>query len=317
MRYRLLSLALCILCAAGCVRERQKTEEATPKPRTAEEAAAELGNPLLANKGDINAINYNVSTTEQLESIDNGAGEELIWTNPDDPDAEIPELTEAFQNKWKGNGWQTDMKWAIKLARRQELPLLIWFHDSVVSPKSNALGREYLNTPEFNDWSNGRIVRLRLDSGTSLDDATADKAKYSYRQINALQQRYGLKKKPSFVIITPDGKIVERIDGFDGFLSGFILDLQNAVKLAEKEYRTRRADLQEYGYREWQSARGDKKVFAKFVRYDEEKQIVYLKESGGRVSRTKLSSFSREDADYLLELAEQKKKKKKKHEQQI
>lgn len=308
-------LSICgVVCLAACAGKREVVEK-TPvaEPRTAEEAAAELGNPLLANKGDINAITYNVSTSEQLEQIDNGSGEELIWTNPDDPDAEIPELTEAFENRRNGNGWQSDMGWAIRLARRQELPLLIWFHDSVISPKSNALGQEYLNTKEFNDWCKDRIIRLRLDSGTSLNDATADKAKYSYREINALQQRYGLKKKPSFAIITPSGRIVSRIDGFDGFLTGFIRELQDGVKAAEAEYRKHKEALRARGFRDWASARSGKKVFAKFVRYDADKKVVYLKEDGGRVSRTKLSSFSQEDTEYILSQAE--KKEKKPHEQ--
>lgn len=282
--------------------------------RTAEQASAELGNPLLANKGDINAITYNVNTSEQLESIDNGSDEELIWTNPDDPDADIPELTEAFENRRHGNGWQTDMGWAIRLSRQQELPLLVWFHDSVISPTSNALGRDYLNTKEFNEWCKNRLIRLRLDSGVSLDDASADKARYSYREINSLQQRYGLKKKPSFAIITPSGKIVERIDGFDGYLSGFIRDLQEGVKLAEQAYKKHKEDLRDRGFREWGSAHGEKKVFAKFVRYDAEKKVVYLKESGGRISRTKLNAFCQEDVDFILSQAD-KQKKKKPHEQ--
>lgn len=318
MKYLRLSLCACMLLVTACKSKREVVESiSSAEPRSAEQAAAELGNPLLANRGDINAHNLKVSTTEQLESIDNGVEEELIWTNPDDPNAEIPELDEAFANRRNGNMWQSDMNWAIKLSRTQELPLLIWFHDSVVSPKSNALGREYLNTPEFNDWCNGRIIRLRLDSGASLDEATADKAKYSYRQIGALQQRYGLKKKPSFAIITPSGKIVQRIDGFDGYLSGFIRDLQDGVKQAEQEYKNHMQELRQRGYRDWRSSRGNKKVFAKFVRYDEEKKAVYLKESGGRISRTKLSSFCQEDVDYLLTLAKEKGKKKRHHEQQI
>lgn len=304
-------LSVCgILCLVACTTRREVVEDTPlPEKRTAEQAAAELGNPLLANKGDINAITYNVGTSEQLEQIDNGSDEELIWTNPDDPDADIPELTEAFENRRNGNGWQSDMGWAIRLARRQELPLLVWFHDSVISPKSNALGKEYLNTKEFNDWCKDRIIRLRLDSGTSLNDATADSAKYNFRQINALQQRYGLSKKPSFAIITPSGKIVSRIDGFDGFLTGFVRELQEGVKVAEATYKRHKEELRERGYREWVSVRSGKKVFAKFVRYDEEKKAVYLKEDGGRVSRTKLSTFSPADVEYILSRKPQKKKK--------
>lgn len=296
------TLCVCaILCAAACTSKREVVEKKPiATPTSAEQAAAELGNPLLANKGDINAITYNVHTSEQLEQIDNGSGEELIWTNPDDPDADIPELTEAFENQRNGNAWQSDMGWAIRLSRRQELPLLVWFHDSVISPKSNALAKEYLNTKEFNDWCKDRIIRLRLDSGVSLNDATSDKAKYNYREINALQLRYGLKKKPSFAIITPSGRIIKRIDGYDGYLNDFINELRDGVQAAENEYKRHKSELRDRGFRDWVSSRSGKKVFAKFMRYDEEKKTVYLKEDGGRISRTKLSSFSQEDVEYIL-----------------
>ena len=310
----LCSCALCLLPPA-CI-SHTESEKATPntQKKTADEAAAALGNPLLANKSDINAVNYNVSTSEELEKIDNGSDEELIWTNPDDPDADIPALTEAFRNQRLGQGWQADMTRALLLSRRQELPLIIWFHDSVISPKSNALGKEYLDTKEFDNWCKGRVIRLRLDSGASLNDSSADKAQYHYRDINSLQRRYGLTKKPSFAVISASGKVVTRINGFDGYLSSFVSELQHGVKAAELDYRQYKDRLRSLGYREWTSSGSDAKVFAKLLRYDENKKLVYLKEGGGRVSRTKLSLFSRADADFIMAQPKTSRERKKKHE---
>ena len=288
--------------------EEEKPGDAKQKV-TAEQAAASMGNPLLANKGDINAVNVSVRTEEELENIDNGSEEELVWTDPDHPDAEIPGLNEIFENKKLGLGWQVDMGRAIQLARQNERPLVIWFHDSLISPRSNALGKEYLDTKEFDAWCKDRVVRLRLDSGASMDDATADKAKYSAERINSLQRRYGLTKKPSIAIITPSGKISARIDGFDGFLSSFARELQDGVKKAEDDYSAYKKGLEERGYREWHSAKGDQHVFGKLMRFDRKNQVVYLKESGGRVTRTKLSHFCPEDAEYLLTTSKDKKRK--------
>lgn len=315
MKTRLIVLCISLLATSCAIRtEKESASGATPKHKTAEEAAAALGNPLLANKEDINAINYNVSTSEELEKIDNGSDEELIWTNPDDPNAEIPGLNEAFRNQRLGQGWQSDMTRAIRLSRRQELPLIVWFHNSVISPKSNALSSAYLDTKEFDNWCKDRVVRLRLDAGVSMNDATSDKAQYHYRDINALQRRYGLTKTPSFAIISPSGKIVSRINGFDGFLNSFIADLEDGVKQAEAEHKQHKNHLRSLGYREWTSSRSNEKIFAKLLRYDEDKKLVYLKESGGRVSRTKLASFSQEDADFILAQPTKKPGKKKKHE---
>ena len=309
---RFLTPCLWALCVAACVHH----EEVDPTPaageRTAEEAAAQLGNPLLANKGDINAVNINVSSSEELEKIDNGSDEELIWTTPDDPDAEIPGLAEAFENKIHGNGWQSSFARAAQLARRQEMPLVVWFHDSVLSPKSKELGEDYLNTKEFDSWSRDRVVRLRLDSGASLNDSTADSAPYSYHKINSLKKSYGLKEKPAVAVISANGKIMARIDGYDGDVGYFVKELHEGVQKAEQEYRKHISSLRERGYRDWRSRNGAKSVFAKVMRVDDEKKIIFLKENGGRVTRTRFSSLSQEDLDYLDTLRSKSKALKKK-----
>lgn len=300
----LLTLCACTLCMApiACVRHELSNAEPVAETRTAEQAAAALGNPLLANKGDINAVTVNVSSSEDLEKIDNGSDEELIWTDPDNPDAEIPGLSDAFQKKFQGNGWQDNFATAARLARRNELPLIIWFHDSLLSPKSKELAKDYLDTAEFDNWCRDRVVRLRLDSGASLSDSSESQSLYSHHKINALKKFYGLKQKPAVAIISANGKIVARIDGYDGLLPYFINDLKAGVEEAQKEYRDYRQGLRRRGYRDWRSANGSKSVFAKVMRVDDAKQLVYLKEEGGRVTRTRFSSLSREDLDYIDDL---------------
>lgn len=308
MNLRLPGMALLGLALAACTHREVEDEVPVAQPQTAEQAMAELGNPLLANKGDLNAVNYSVGSSEELEKIDNGTEEELIWTNPDDPDADIPGLAEAFENKRLGNGWLIDMNQAVRLARRQERPLIVWFHDSVISPKSKELAQEYLDTKEFDAWCRDRVVRVRLDSGASLDDSTSHQAKYSFRRINALQKRYGLKKKPSLAVITPSGKIVQRLDGYDGFLATFVQELKAGVISAEREYKNYKQQYVDMGYREWHQRRGDHTVFAKVMRLDEQHDVVYLKEPGGRVSRTKLAAFREDEELYLRSLLPQKMK---------
>ncbi len=270
--------------------------------KTAEEVAKSLGNPLLANKGDLRAVNVSVSSEEELKNYDSGSQEELVWTDPDNPDAEIPGLTAIFENKKLGHGWQNDLGRAIYLARKQELPLIVWFHDSLISPKSTQLGNEYLETSDFLDWARDKAVLARLDSGASLDDNRTSSAKYRLTDIDALKNRYGLSARPAFAVITPNGKIVARIDGFDGFVSGFAQEIKADVRLAQKKYEEYKAELVDAGFRNWKSARGNSVVFAKLMRVDPVQRVVYLRESGGRVTRTKLSHFCKEDVDYLQSL---------------
>lgn len=306
IRFRLALLLAVSLPVLSCVHTREEKPAMGKSETTAEEVARNIGNPLLANKGDMNAVNISVASEEELKKIDNGSEDELVWTDPDHPDAEIPGLTAIFENKRLGRGWQVDMERAIQLARKQELPLIVWFHDSVISPRSGQLGKEYLETKEFEDWASTHAVCVRLDSGASSGDSGADKVKYRAENINALQHRYGLSKKPSFAVITPNGKITARIDGFNGFLSGFAQELKAGVALAQKKYGEYKEELAERGYRDWKSARGNASVFAKLMRVDPEQEVVFLRESGGRVTRTKISHFCKEDADYLRSLLPQK-----------
>jgi hypothetical protein len=53
-------------------------------------------------------------------------------------------------------------------------------------------------------------------------------------------------------------------------------------------------------------------LFARLQRFDEVKQLVYLKEYGGRISRIKLQRFCKEDRDFVLNERETKPGKKKK-----
>ena len=297
-------IALCIgvLGPLGCVRHEVAEPSQVSKPRTLEEAAADLGNPLLASRGDINAVNVNVATSAELESVDNGSDEELIWTDPDNPDAEIPGLTDAFENRLQGNTWQLNFTNAVRMARRQEMPLVIWFHDSVLSSRSKELGEDYLNTKEFDAFCHNRVVRLRLDAGASISDTGADNAPYSYQKINALKKSYGLKEKPAVAVVSPNGRIVARLDGYDGHMPAFRAELTEGVARAEQEYRSYKEKLRARGYRDWHARRGSKSIFAKVMRVDDAKGVVYLKESGGRTSRTRLSNLSEEDVEYLDEL---------------
>lgn len=291
---------LVCLSLPGCIRTEEELPD-TGRPKTAQEASANMGNPLLPNKGDFNSVNVNVSTSEELEKFDNGSNEELIWTDPDNPNAEIPELTAAFQNKRMGTGWQENLSRAISLSRRQELPLVIWFHDSLLSRKCKALAADLMNTKEFDAWSRSRVIRLRLDSGAAVGDSTADSAPYSAEKINSIRRFYGLKHKPSVVVISANGKITGKLDGYNGNVEKYAQDLGRAVTDAEKSYKTHKDELRTRGYREWHGQHSSKVIFAKLMRVDDTRRMVYLKQDGGRITHTRMDNLSQEDIDYLEE----------------
>lgn len=307
IRWAVAAAVSAALTACLSTAEHDKTERVNEHQRLSmEEAAAQMGNPLLANKGDLTAENYNVSTSEELEKIDNGADGVVTFTDPDNPDKEIAEITEAFESRRNGNGWMADYGRALRFAHRECRPLVIWFHDSVISPKSGRLGEQLLETAAFNEWCRDRVVRVKLDSGASIDDRTRDSAKYSREAINRLALRYGLKKKPAIAVVAPTGRFIVGMDGFSGFTDEAEDIIKTGVQDCEKELKTYFTKLEGRGYRTWHSANGQMTLFAKLHRYDETHRMVYLKEYGGRITRTKLMRFADDDVEYLREELEKK-----------
>ncbi len=312
-------MGLLVSCSVSQPPEKEPQEniprpEDINKPRMGFEAESMPGmNPLLTGGAvDPNAQSYNVTTSEELEKIDNGAEGEVYFTDPDNPDAEIAGITAAFEARRNGNGWLDNYGTATRLAHRECRPLIIWFHDSVIAPRSALLGEELLDTPAFNEWCRDRVVRLKLDSGASIDDRTRSSARYSRDAIERMARRYGLKRKPALAVVSPRGKFVIGIDGYNDFTQQIEATLKEGVLLAEKEMDEYREKLAPKGYRTWTSATGGVTTFARLQRFDEEKQMVYLKEYGGRITRTKLRRFCKEDCEFILNKQEEKRAKKKK-----
>lgn len=295
-----LSVLLCCLLVAACSTHKE-LDERPANPLSGEQGQQLAGftaNPLLPGGGGLGAETMKVTTEEELKKVDNGAEGELIWTDPDNPDADIPGLTAAFENRRKGNGWLNNLGRGIKLAKYEGRPLLIWFHNSVTSPKSKQLAAHLLETEKFNIWCKDRIIRVKLDGGAGMDETGGDNARYSTGSITNLARRYGLQHIPALVVINPRGKICTRIDGYRGFLAEVETQLVHGVEQAEQSYATYKKELMGRGYRDWTSRRGEK-LFAKLQRYDDKKGVVYLREPGGRVSRTRLERFCKADVNYL------------------
>lgn len=299
-RYTLLLPCALLLAACSSTKKEQQDDAKTRMAMMERaKAAQQLGNPLLPNGGDPNAVNYNVSTSEELEKIDNGAEGEVYFTDPDNPDADIEGITEAFESKRHGNGWMGDYMAARRFARQENRPLLIWFHDSVLSPRSGELGEHLLDSPDFNAWCKDRVVRIKFDSGVAIDDKTRDGAKYGIDTIRRYAKQYGLTKRPALAIVSPRGELIMGIDGYTGFLQETESQIKEGIQRCEQEILEQRAKLAAKGYREWHAAKNDAKVFAKIQRIDDEHGRVYLKKEGGRISRTKIANLAQEDRDFI------------------
>ena len=328
--FRSVILALGVLLLASCSLQQQKTQEKPEtevlydpnKPRMGFEDASQPGmNPLLpGGTVDPNAKSYNVTTSEELAQIDNGAEGEVYFTDPDNPDADIEGITNAFETLRSGNVWLGHYGRATRMAHRECRPLIIWFHDSVIAPDSVSLGAALLDTPEFDEWCRDRVVRLKLDTGADLaEHKPGTTIRYGREAIDRLARRYGLSRKPALAVISPQGKFVMGIDGYDSSAAQMEILLKEGVILAEKEILEHQKKLEPKGYRTWTSATGEVSVFARIQRFDPEKQMLYLREYGGNIQKLKLHRLCKEDQEIVLkeQLAKEERKAKKKRKSRV
>ncbi len=308
-RMWLLAPLLCLLLGSCSLWQDAPEEESKPKDAAADAALNQEMNPLLLSGGDVSGENYNVSTPEELAKIDNGAEGELYFTDPDNPEADISGISNAFERRRSGNQWISNYLGGLRLARKEGLPIIIWFHDSVISPKSKLVARELLKTEEFDQWSEGKVVRICLDSGLSMDEMNAGgAARDNQVTIQRLSQRYKVHKKPSFVIISASGRVVTRIDGYDGYINQLALSLKAGVKAAEEDFDPYRDRKRHQGYRDWHSRDETQSIFAKAMRYDSKNQVLYMRDYTGRQLKSPLDSFSPADRDYIEQRHQQAKR---------
>lgn len=304
---RLAAMLCSTVLFSACSQHTETPGRTNAKPGAAD-AAGFMNNPLLPGANNPNAINMRVSSEADLRKVEGSAEEdEIIWTDPDNPDAEIDELNAAFENRRQGTGWLADYGQALKLCRRQGKPLIIWFHDSVASPKSKALGRELLETPAFDAECKERTIRVKLDSGAAIDETGKHNARYSLTAINRLASKYGINRRPGVVVICPhSGKVTARVNGMGNYTFDVNSELLNGVQEAEASYEQYKRKLTSQGFRTWTERTGKNTLFAKLMRFDEKNNFVYLKDPGGKISKTRLERFSKADISYLDEHARKK-----------
>lgn len=305
LRFTALAMAL-LLPACGTVRtgvaKLSQSEAEEPSPfgptgipshlrRTPAEAAA-------AAAGSSGSASVRVSL-EDLTPVD-----QLIFTNPDDPDASLIELSSILVAPPKGP-WETDEKVARRRSLSEGKPLLIWFTDSSGSPLCRTLDKELFSTPEFESWASSRLVRLRVDAiyNERLEGGSIDE-QFTYnidrrRAVAELKKRYKILGHPSLVMLKPDGEVVGRYRGFKRGQADYFWGLmKHGEAVASTAYASWRADMEKKGYRTWSDGR-DRSLFAKLLSY-KNGQLVLIEPDGTR-SRTREGSLSGVDQKWIYD----------------
>lgn len=123
----------------------------------------------------------------------------------------------VLQRRTVGFDWPGNLDKALKQARAQKRRVLVFF---TASPKSATARRIIQTTLDKNAGAMGkaRVIKVNISLDTELKSSPA--------------VRYKISSLPTFVLLSPDGKELNRREGFVGevdFRNGF-LDCSKVVK---------------------------------------------------------------------------------------
>lgn len=230
--------------------------------------------------------------------------DDLIFTDPDNPNANLPELSTILENKKRGP-WEASEAIAKQRSVSEGKPLLIWFTNSMNSPMCLALSQELFSQHEFGDWASEKIVRLRVDQSAKLEDDDLGLDQQMTQEINIKQYVEKLRKKykvlgtPTLIMTKPNGDVILRRSGYKRGDSKFVLgQIQHAEAVSLNSHKAWKKSLEGKGYRDWNDRKG-RKVFAKMVNYS--KGTLTFIEPSGRRSRTSESALSDQDRQWIVE----------------
>ncbi|GAA5119716.1 thioredoxin family protein [Luteolibacter yonseiensis] len=235
------------------------------------------------------------------------SADEIAYTNPDDPEAGVPELGDLLLAPKRGP-WEESETIAKQRAMREGKPLLIWFTDSQTSPMCKALSQELFSTNDFGNWATENIVRLKVDSFVSKEDVQdmkseeADDYRARVKEYNIrLKKRYKIMGYPSLVMVSPNGEVVGRYRGYKRGDSTFLFgQFKHSAEVSVQSIKGWHGSLEKKGYREWQDRKG-RKIFAKLTSYSSGSGVLNFIEPDGTRSRTTESKLSDEDRAWINE----------------
>ncbi|MEK7952140.1 hypothetical protein [Luteolibacter soli] len=237
----------------------------------------------------------NISPEAQKKALEGYNPDDNVWTNPDDPDAEIPELDGLFSAPKQKGPWGDSETEALRESKRTGKPLLIWFTDSQNSTASNLLRDKLFSTPDFEKWASENTVRLVVDQNvTSKTLADLDAKKIHVRN---LKKKYKASGYPSLHLLAPSGEVIGIYKSYRPGQEDFIWgQLKQGVSVAKESQKSWRASLEKKGYRDWSNDSG-KVIFAKLAAYHEG-QMILVEPDGQRV-RTHEKSLSAGDRVWI------------------
>ncbi len=232
------------------------------------------------------------------------AEENILWTDPDAMDKNLPELQKILAAPKRGI-WVKNEEAAKRTAIREGKCVLIWFTDSVRSPGCKTLSEELFGRKEFGDWANEHLVRLIVDQSALMAKGEKyDNEVGQQEYVEAMKKKYKALGTPTCILLSPKGEVLGK---FRGFLKGqgefFWGQLKYNSNVGEADYETWAKKLEKQGFRRWHD-KDNHRVLAKLVSYD--KGTLVMVEPDGSRFRTDEGKLSDQDQDWIK--AEKKKR---------
>ena len=230
--------------------------------------------------------------------------EDIVYTDPDNPDASLPELADLLSQAKRGP-WEESETIAKQRSAREGKPLLIWFTDSESSPMCKSLYQELFSVNDFGNWATEKLIRLKVDAFVKVTDPDMSLGSAEDRRVRVMTYNAEIKKRykvlgfPSMVMVSPNGEVVGRYRGYKRGDSEFLWgQMKHAEAVSSTATQSWRKELEKKGYREWQD-RKERKVFARLVTYS--KGTLSLVEPDGTRSRTTEDKLCDADRSWIAD----------------
>ena len=122
-------------------------------------------------------------------------------------------------------GWTTDFSAAQKKAADTGKPMLLDFTGSDWCPPCKMLNKQVFSKPAFLDYAAKNLVLVKLDFPNNKPQPEAVK-----KQNRRLLKEYEVSGFPTIILLSPDGKVVDRRSGYRGAGAGeYVKRLKNVV----------------------------------------------------------------------------------------
>jgi hypothetical protein len=219
----------------------------------------------------------------------------LVWTDPDNPDAEIPELQGLMAVAPQKGPWRESEADALRESKRTGKPLIIWFTDSVRSSSCKSLSNGLFNRKDFEEWAAENSIRLIVDQSVKGTDIEDDARKKIY--VRGLKKKYSARGYPTLLVISSSGDVIGRYKSYRKGQEDFVWgQLKQGVSLALENHKSWRESMERKGYRDWSDGKG-RVIFAKLEAYRDGE--VLLVEPDGQRARTHEDRLSAGDRVWI------------------